>query len=179
MNKLTFNALRTANNARQKEWPGNDKIDIAFRTIEVAGECGELAEAIKKYLRADRGIKGSTAGLENIADELADVIISIDLLAADLHIDLGQAVSSKFNATSNKYNLKTYFRNDDDFKDTKPGSEISKLDRVNNLRNAAIRECVSWLSMNIFNYKLEYLAGEMARELLDDAAKLNSPLRST
>ena len=72
MSTLTFGALRQANNTRQMEWPGNGKADVAFRAIEVAGEFGEVAEAVKKYLRHERGIKGSVCAPEDVADEMAD-----------------------------------------------------------------------------------------------------------
>lgn len=104
---MKFEDLRNANSERQKEWPGDDQADVAFRTIEVAGEFGEVAEAIKKFLRAERGIKGSTATLEDIADEMADSIIALDLLAGQLGVDLGAAVARKFNKTSEKYGLTT------------------------------------------------------------------------
>ena len=104
---LSFDRLRKANETRHAEWPGNEKVDIAFRTIEVAGEFGEVSEAMKKHLRAERGIKGSTATMEDIADEMADAIISLDLLASDLGVDLGAAVARKFNKTSVKYQLNT------------------------------------------------------------------------
>lgn len=104
---LQFRELRNANDTRQQEWPGNEKADVAFRTIEVAGEFGEVSEAVKKYLRATRGIKGSTATLDDVADEMADAIIALDLLASELDIDLGSAVARKFNRTSVKYDLKT------------------------------------------------------------------------
>ena len=104
---LTFKALRKANQVRQQEWPGNEKADVAFRTIEVAGEFGEVCEAVKKYLRAERGIKGSTASLDDVADEMADAIIALDLLADEMGINLSSAVSRKFNRTSVKYDLKT------------------------------------------------------------------------
>ena len=107
MNTLTLNVLREVNNTRQMEWPGNEKADVPFRTIEVAGEFGEVSEAVKKYLRAERGIKGSTATRADIADEIADAIISLDLLAAALDIDLSDAVVNKFNQTSVKYGLQT------------------------------------------------------------------------
>ncbi|MBY6055366.1 MazG-like family protein [Leisingera daeponensis] len=107
MSTLTFGALRQANNTRQMEWPGNDKADVAFRAIEVAGEFGEVAEAVKKHLRLTRGIKGSTASQEDVADEMADALISLDLLAAEMGIDLSTAVARKFNRTSVKYGLNT------------------------------------------------------------------------
>lgn len=104
---LTFSALRHANNERQQEWPGNEKADVAFRAIEVAGEFGEVSEAVKKLLRAERGIKGSTATTQDVADEMADALIALDLLAAEMGIDLGAAVARKFNLTSEKYGMKT------------------------------------------------------------------------
>ncbi|WP_417671373.1 MazG-like family protein [Roseibium sp.] len=104
---MNFDALRHANQLRQQEWPGNDQADVPFRTIEVAGEFGEVAEAIKKYLRGERGIRGSTASLDDVADEMADAIIALDLLAEILDIDLGTAVARKFNKTSEKYGLST------------------------------------------------------------------------
>lgn len=105
---ITFNVLRDANRRRQQEWPGNEKADVAFRAIELAGEAGEVAEAIKKFLRAERGIKGSTATREDVASEMGDLLVSLDLLADSLGISLGDAVRSKFNATSEKYGMRTY-----------------------------------------------------------------------
>ncbi|MFD1693905.1 MazG-like family protein [Roseibium aestuarii] len=109
---LTFDKLRQANRTRQGEWPGDDRADLAFRALEVAGECGELSEAVKKYLRAERGIRGSTASLDDIADEMADVIIALDLLAGHLGVDLGAAVRAKFDKTSAKYGLETRLSKD-------------------------------------------------------------------
>lgn len=110
---MSFNVLRDANRNRQTEWPGNDKADIAFRAIEVAGEAGEVSEAIKKFLRAERGIKGSTATKEDVAAEMGDLLVSLDLLADSLGIDLGEAVRAKFNATSEKYGMRTYLSQTD------------------------------------------------------------------
>ncbi len=81
---VDFVTLRAANLLRQTEWKGAGQADIAFRALEVADECGEVAGAVKKLLRAQRGICGSTVTLEDIADEIGDTIISIDLLACEL-----------------------------------------------------------------------------------------------
>lgn len=107
MSDLDFVALRQANRTRQAEWPGSEQADIAFRALEVAGEAGEVAEAVKKYLRAERGIRGTTASTDDIADEMADAVIALDLLADALGVDLGAAVERKFNRTSVKYDLET------------------------------------------------------------------------
>ena len=112
---LTFNTLRGANRNRQAEWPGNEHADVAFRALEVAGEAGEVCEKVKKFLRAERGIAGSTATKEDIADEMGDLLVSLDLLADALGIDLGRAASDKFNATSAKYGMRTYVGSDGDW----------------------------------------------------------------
>ncbi|WP_447896007.1 hypothetical protein [Vreelandella sp. GE22] len=104
---LSFKLLRGANNERQAEWPGADKADTTFKALEVCGEAGELAEAVKKLMRGGHGIAGTKAGLGNVADELADVVISADLLAAHLEINLASSIASKFNKTSDKYGLLT------------------------------------------------------------------------
>lgn len=104
---MRFKDLRDANDTRRKEWPGDAQADLSFRALEVAGEAGELCEAMKKYLRGQKGIAGSTATLEQVAEEMADCLIAVDLLAGQLGIDLGQAVQRKFNKTSEKYGLNT------------------------------------------------------------------------
>lgn len=62
----------------------------------VAGEAGELCNLIKKRRRGD------DIGMGAVADEIADVVIYLDLLAARLGIDLGDAIAAKFNAVSGR-----------------------------------------------------------------------------
>ena len=111
---ISFLELRVANDMRQVEWPGSENVDLAFRGLEMAGEAGELANKIKKLVRLQRGISGTTEARETlmaeIRAELADVVICCDLIASDLGIGLGPAVKDKFNATSEKHNLATMFR---------------------------------------------------------------------
>lgn len=125
---LTFIELRLANVNRQAEWPGAEAVDLAFRGLELAGEIGEatdavvdllsisaasgrLANKLKKITRLDRSIKGTTEDratlLKEVAAELADVVICVDLVAMQLDVSLQQAVRGKFNATSLKHSLKT------------------------------------------------------------------------
>jgi NTP pyrophosphatase (non-canonical NTP hydrolase) len=85
---IDFKELRAANVMRQAEWEGNEQADTAFRALEVADEAGELCGAVKKLLRAQRGIAGSTLTLQDVADEIGDTVISLDLLANELGIDL-------------------------------------------------------------------------------------------
>lgn len=100
--------LRAANIARDKEWnTGTERVSLAFRGNELAGEVGEACNVIKKLERERIGLRGSVASVSMLAEELADVIICTDLIAMDAGIDLETAVREKFNATSKKVGLKT------------------------------------------------------------------------
>jgi NTP pyrophosphatase (non-canonical NTP hydrolase) len=100
-------SLRSANQARQKEWDQDNQITLAYRGNELAGEVGEACNIIKKLERERMGIRGSRASVGDLADELADIVICADLIAMQAGIDLETAVSEKFNATSAKVGLKT------------------------------------------------------------------------
>lgn len=79
MNYLT---LRDANIARQEEWDkdGHAK-DWSWRCNELAGEAGEVCNILKKLHRERLGVPGSRATKDQLAEELADVIICVDLCA--------------------------------------------------------------------------------------------------
>lgn len=104
---LTFGAQRAANEARQNLWceGGDPKPDLSFRGVELAGEVGEALNVVKKLERERHGWRGSRASIEDLASEIADVIIGADLLAEAAGIDLAAAVAEKFNATSEKVGL--------------------------------------------------------------------------
>lgn len=74
----------------------------------VCGELGEAANVIKKLKRIEDGIPGNKEHetkefLESeLADELADTYMYLDLLAQAANIDLKQAVLSKFDRVSKK-----------------------------------------------------------------------------
>jgi NTP pyrophosphatase (non-canonical NTP hydrolase) len=99
--------LHAANIARQAEWCPDQVPDLSFRGNELGGECGEAQNVIKKLERERHGWRGSRATLDDLAQELADVVICADLCAVTAGIDLGAAVVAKFNATSEKVGLKT------------------------------------------------------------------------
>lgn len=80
---------------------------LSFRGNELGGEAGEAQNVIKKIERERLGLRGSRVSINDLADELADVIICADLIAMEEGIDLGKAVKRKFNATSEKYGLST------------------------------------------------------------------------
>lgn len=106
---MSLKALRRANHARHIEWARGEDVPILYRSNELAGEVGEACNIVKKLERQRAGWIGSRATVEDLADELADVIICVDLLAMDLGIDLEKAVPRKFNKTSEKYGLKTRY----------------------------------------------------------------------
>jgi NTP pyrophosphatase (non-canonical NTP hydrolase) len=104
---MKFDRLRIANLARDKEWVGGVALSLSFRGNELAGETGEACNMLKKLDRELMGLRGSRATVEQLAEELADVVICADLIAMTVGFDLGEAVRRKFNATSDKYGLST------------------------------------------------------------------------
>jgi NTP pyrophosphatase (non-canonical NTP hydrolase) len=103
----TYTSLNAANAARQAEWPGVEKIDLAFRGLELAGEAGEACNIMKKLERQRRGIQGSTSSLAALGEELSDVVISAYLCAFTAGIDLDAYIPYKFNQTSKAQGLAT------------------------------------------------------------------------
>jgi NTP pyrophosphatase (non-canonical NTP hydrolase) len=101
-------ALRIANVIRQKEWAGDVVLDASFAGNELAGEVGEACNVVKKLERQRLGIKSTEETVEHLAEELADIVICVDLLAMKYGIDLAAAVPSKFNQTSHKMGLNTF-----------------------------------------------------------------------
>ena len=107
MYSLDLKYLRDANKRRQVEWTGNAPVSLLFRATELAGETGEAMNIVKKLERERLGWPGSRATREQLADELADIIICVDLLAMTEDIDLADAIARKFNTTSLKVGLNT------------------------------------------------------------------------
>jgi NTP pyrophosphatase (non-canonical NTP hydrolase) len=125
----TLADLRNATIQRQAEWctNPNEPPDLSFRAMELGGEAGECADAFeaammlvglhrsvgrtlnvaKKIERERHDWRGSRATKEDLAAELADVVICVDLMALTAGIDLMSAVRDKFNATSEKVGLST------------------------------------------------------------------------
>lgn len=72
----------------------------------LAGELGEAANIVKKLNRVRDGIPGNDKSPDqlraDLADELADTFIYLDLLAQAAGIDLPDALRSKFDKTSAK-----------------------------------------------------------------------------
>lgn len=97
MNRTTLKpgTLRRANTDRQAEWPGGDRVDLYFRAMELAGEAGELVNLLKKQVRLDRDISGTTETQEAltlaIRDEIGDVAVCLDLVGMEFPCALDTA----------------------------------------------------------------------------------------
>lgn len=78
-----YTTLREANVARDIEWnTGSERVSALFRGVELAGEVGEVFEAIGDLDRV------GDLDLEPLGTELADIVICADLVAMDYNIDL-------------------------------------------------------------------------------------------
>lgn len=94
---LTFDDLRAANVTRcETSFHPLDDWSPSDWACALAGEVGEACNKIKKLKRGDK------ISLEDIGKELADAVCYLDLLAARLRIDLGEATIGKFNEVSKK-----------------------------------------------------------------------------
>lgn len=103
---LTFQELRTANVDRCEKWhpQGLKSWSPSDWLTAVTGELGELASLLKMRNRERDGLQGNKFSPtdQQIADELADVVMYLDLLSEVLGVDLGAAVVKKFNEVSER-----------------------------------------------------------------------------
>jgi len=105
MNALfTFDQFRAANITRCNRWhpAGINSWSTSDWIVALVGEVGELASLIKMQNRERDGLKGNkfSPTKKQISDEIADIQTYLDLLAASLEINLGQASIDKFNEIS-------------------------------------------------------------------------------
>lgn len=103
---MTFQRFSALNNARCRDGFKHDPASWSASDWMVAtmGELGEAANVLKKLNRERDGIKGNTATAdalrEQLARELADTFIYLDLMSQALGIDLESAVVRTFDAKS-------------------------------------------------------------------------------
>ena len=129
---LTFNTLRGGNMARLPEFK-NNKGEISHSQADgsdwslndwvtaVTGELGEAANVFKKIRRGDFTL-GEARPI--LTQELADVVIYLDILAANAGINLGEAVIETFNAKSVKVGSRVRLAADDWHYVSVPAEEI-------------------------------------------------------
>jgi hypothetical protein len=55
---MSFEKLREADQKRAAEW-NKDKTNLSFKGLEMAGECGEACNVLKKLERERLGLVGS------------------------------------------------------------------------------------------------------------------------
>lgn len=107
---LTFDQLRRANRERQPQFR-NGRGALCHKPREltywVAALCGEVGEAANIVKKIERGDFTLDDGRKLLADELADVMTYLDLLAAEAGINLAQATREKFNQVSQRVGVPT------------------------------------------------------------------------
>jgi NTP pyrophosphatase (non-canonical NTP hydrolase) len=98
--------LRRVAADRMTTWCSETELPCAlFHATELGGEVGEVLNVVKKLHREASGWRGSRATVADLAEEIGDVVVCLDKLAAYYGIDLAQATAAKFNATSEKVGL--------------------------------------------------------------------------
>lgn len=110
MNNLDFKSLQEINLIRANKWHNGsiNEWSVSDWACALAGEAGEVCDAVKKLRRTQDGIVGTRRGSEEnaakeIGKELADTVIYCDLLASRLGLDLGHCIQDKFNEVSVKF----------------------------------------------------------------------------
>ena len=101
--------LRVNNAERQKLWDPDNVLDLSFKALEFSGEAGELASKVKKLVRQELGVVGSRIDMAEIEEEVADVLITLDLLCSKMDIDIEKVTKEKFNEVSRKNNFDVVF----------------------------------------------------------------------
>lgn len=106
---LTFSEVAVINRSRSTRWhaKGTEPWTGADWSNAMCGEAGEAANVVKKLRRAETGMAGArdphpTVLVEDLADELADTFLYLDLVADHYGIDLAKAIVSKFNRVSDR-----------------------------------------------------------------------------
>jgi len=104
--------LRKQSQSRADEWHRDQKWNIMEWGCAMAGEAGEACNVAKKIRRTEQGIsKRKEENLQNslevlhekLAEEIADTIIYLDMMAAHIGIDLEECVTKKFNKVSEEF----------------------------------------------------------------------------
>ena len=133
---LTFRTLRDANKARLPQFknrrgePAHSQPDgsdwkLSAWCNAVTGELGELANLIKKIERGDMTLDEAR---QDVADELADVVTYLDILAFRCGVDLGNATMSKFNRVSERVGSDVWVDAEDWHRRASPAKIETKVD---------------------------------------------------
>jgi NTP pyrophosphatase (non-canonical NTP hydrolase) len=112
IDRKTFDMLRAANVNRARRWHGPhcEPWTGADWSNAMAGEAGEVCDAVKKMRRLETRIVSNNprqpSTIEDarraISKEIGDTLIYLDLLAAYYEINLAVALQMTFNAISTR-----------------------------------------------------------------------------
>jgi NTP pyrophosphatase (non-canonical NTP hydrolase) len=94
---VTLGQIRAARKKQQPYFKGSADWRLSDWVVALAGEVGEAANIVKKINRGDFTLDEKR---KDLADELADVLIYLDAVAAAAGIDMAEAVTRKFNIVS-------------------------------------------------------------------------------
>jgi NTP pyrophosphatase (non-canonical NTP hydrolase) len=98
MNLLEYQNLAT----RTAIYPGKgEPLGLAYTTLGLAGESGEVAEKIKKVLRDKAGVVDDESRLA-IQKELGDVLWYVAAVATELGLDLDEAVQANLDKLNSR-----------------------------------------------------------------------------
>lgn len=123
----TYKSLREANIERNKLWDPKNKIDGTYRGNELAGEVGEACNKVKKLEREKLGLPGSRTSIHELAGELGDAQICLDLLAMHYGIDLKMITAKVFNEKSDELNLPVRLQFNTTITKTLKGPDITQI----------------------------------------------------
>lgn len=104
--RLTFDALAKINIQRCRRWHDPESWSPQMWGLAAAGEMGECCNALKKLHRHDEGIQQNAASrsrrqlVQDVAMEIGDTVVYLDLLAQRLGLRLGDCVRDTFNRIS-------------------------------------------------------------------------------
>lgn len=88
----------------QANWPIADKNQRVFaRTMKLVEELGELSDELLSSMNLQRAEKQGKFAQANVADELADVLASVILLALELDIDIEEIMKRKLVYTKKRF----------------------------------------------------------------------------
>lgn len=106
---LSLLEIRRVNVARSKAWHEEAEAwTVTDWSNAMAGEAGEVCNAVKKLRRLQCGIKARKGpatipvALEEVGKEIADTIFYLDLLANHLGMNLADLLADKFNEISER-----------------------------------------------------------------------------
>lgn len=108
--ELTFSELAKVNHSRASRWHPNglDDWSVSDWAVAMAGEAGEVCDAVKKYNRIKHGVtakngpQDESTAVRSIATEIGDTLLYLDLLAHRLGLSLEECVVQTFNRVSER-----------------------------------------------------------------------------